>query len=83
MNEFIIHFEETREWNALNLPTHDRHHQLRAKELITQGSNLLGELVQGLSNFFTYSEQRSKIYPADGVTDPFSQLNIRVRKHLH
>ncbi|XP_005100961.1 protein phosphatase 1 regulatory subunit 21 [Aplysia californica] len=69
--------------NGFNLPTHDRRHQLRAKELITQGANLVGELTQGLSNFFTYSEQRSKIYPADGVTEPLSPLNIKFCKYLH
>ncbi|RUS89646.1 hypothetical protein EGW08_002567 [Elysia chlorotica] len=72
-----------KEVNGYNLPTHDRRHQLRAKELITQGTNLVGELVQGLSNFFTYTEQRSKIYPADGVTEPISPLNINFCKHLH
>lgn len=69
---------EVRELNGLNLPTHDRRHQLRAKDLITQGANLVEELTKGLSNFFTYSEQRSKIYPADGVTEPLSQLNVKV-----
>ncbi|CAL1533859.1 unnamed protein product [Lymnaea stagnalis] len=72
-----------REVNGLNVPTHDRRHQLRAKELITQGANLVGELTLGLSNFFTYSEQRSKIYPADGVTEPLSQLNTKFCKYLH
>uniref|UniRef100_A0A0B6YWD3 Protein phosphatase 1 regulatory subunit 21 n=1 Tax=Arion vulgaris TaxID=1028688 RepID=A0A0B6YWD3_9EUPU len=72
-----------RDLNGLNLPTHDRRHQLRAKELITQGANLVEELTKGLSNFFTYSEQRSKIYPADGVTEPLSQLNVKFCKYLH
>ncbi|KAH9500952.1 hypothetical protein Btru_069302 [Bulinus truncatus] len=72
-----------RELNGLNVPTHDRKHQLRAKELITQGANLVGELTMGLSNFFTYSEQRSKIYPADGVTEPQSPLNAKFCKYLH
>ncbi|GFS06995.1 protein phosphatase 1 regulatory subunit 21-like [Elysia marginata] len=72
-----------KELNGFNLPTHDRRHQLRAKELITQGTNLVGELIQGLSNFFTYTEQRSKIYPNDGVTEPISPLNINFCKYLH
>ncbi|CAG5123238.1 unnamed protein product [Candidula unifasciata] len=74
---------KVRELNGLNLPTHDRRHQLRAKDLITQGANLVEELTKGLSNFFTYSEQRSKIYPADGVTEPLSQLNVKFCKYLH
>nr|KAG5691615.1 hypothetical protein BaRGS_023786 [Batillaria attramentaria] len=46
-------------------------------------ANLVGELVQGLSNFFTYSEQRSRIYPADGVTEPISPANTKYCKYLH
>ncbi|XP_070180531.1 protein phosphatase 1 regulatory subunit 21-like isoform X2 [Littorina saxatilis] len=72
-----------RELNGLNLPTHDRKHQLRARELVSQAANLVGELTQGLSNFFTYSEQRSRIYPADGVTEPLSPTNTRYCKYLH
>ncbi|GFN85612.1 protein phosphatase 1 regulatory subunit 21-like [Plakobranchus ocellatus] len=74
---------KVKEYNGYNLPTHDRRHQMRAKELISQGTNLIGELIQGLSNFFTYSEQRSKIYPADGVTEPLTPLNINFCKYLH
>ena len=73
-------FPEHRQLNGLNLPTHDRKHQLRARELIGQAANLVGELTQGLSNFFTYSEQRSRIYPADGVTEPLSPTNTKVAR---
>ncbi|KAJ8308525.1 hypothetical protein KUTeg_013399 [Tegillarca granosa] len=69
--------------NGLNLPTHDRKHQLRARELVGQSSNLLSEMVQALSNFYTYSEQRSKIYPADGINDPLSPVNVQYCKYLH
>ncbi|XP_076463596.1 protein phosphatase 1 regulatory subunit 21-like isoform X2 [Babylonia areolata] len=72
-----------RDLNGLNLPTHDRKHQLRARELIGQAANLVGELTQGLSNFFTYSEQRSRIYPSDGVTEPLSPTNTKYCKYLH
>ncbi|XP_046575666.1 protein phosphatase 1 regulatory subunit 21-like [Haliotis rubra] len=74
---------KNRDLNSLNLPTHDRKHQLRARELVGQASNLVAELVQGLSNFYTYSEQRSKIYPADGVSEPLSQINSQYCKYLH
>ncbi|KAL8589753.1 hypothetical protein ACOMHN_027261 [Nucella lapillus] len=74
---------KNRDLNGLNLPTHDRKHQLRARELIGQAANLVGELTQGLSNFFTYSEQRSRIYPADGITEPLSPTNTKYCKYLH
>ena len=67
-----------RELNALNIPTHDRKHQLRAKELLGQASTLVKELTQGLSNFHTYCEQRSRLYPADGASEPLSTVNKRV-----
>ncbi|RMX50505.1 hypothetical protein pdam_00009228 [Pocillopora damicornis] len=46
-----------RELNKLNVPTHDRRHQVKAKELICQAVELIRELVSGMSNFLTYTEQ--------------------------
>ena len=79
----FVYYVEHRDLNGLNLPTHDRKHQLRARELIHQASNHLSELVQALSNFYTYSEQRSKIYPADGVNEQFSPVNVQVYRLLY
>lgn len=42
-----------RELNKLNVPTHDRRHQVKAKELICQAVELVRELVSGMSNFLT------------------------------
>lgn len=72
-----------KELNGLNLPTHDRRHQLRSRELVNQSANHLAQLVQGLSNFFTYTEQRSQIYPADGKVEPISPVNVQFCKFLH
>ncbi|KAL3874086.1 hypothetical protein ACJMK2_037149 [Sinanodonta woodiana] len=72
-----------RDINGLNLPTHDRRHQLRSRELVSQATNLLAELIQGLSNFYTYTEQRSKIYPCDGKAEPISPVNEKFCKFLH
>jgi protein phosphatase 1 regulatory subunit 21 len=72
---FVI---EIPELNGLNLPTHDRRHQLRSRELVNQSANLLGEVIQALSNFYTYTEQRSQIYPADGKVEPISPVNMQV-----
>ncbi|XP_052106743.1 protein phosphatase 1 regulatory subunit 21-like [Mytilus californianus] len=74
---------KNRELNGLNLPTHDRKHQLRARELVSQTANHLTDMVQALSNFFTYSEQRSKIYPAECISEPMSPVNIQYCKYLH
>lgn len=46
-----------REFNKLNVPTYDRKHQVKAKELICQAVELLHELVMAMSNFHTYTEQ--------------------------
>ena len=46
-----------REFNKLNVPTHDRRHQVKAKEVICQAVELVHELVSGMSNFHTYTEQ--------------------------
>lgn len=71
---------ENRDLNGLNLPTHDRRHQLQARELVSQATNHMTELVQALSNFYTYSEQRSKIYPADGTHEAYSPVNVQVMR---
>ncbi|KAK6182799.1 hypothetical protein SNE40_010399 [Patella caerulea] len=69
--------------NSLNIPVFDRKHQLRAWELVNQAGTNVGELVQSLSNFYTYSEQRSKIYPADSRTEPISEVNTKYCRLLH
>ena len=82
MNYSLINcFSENRDLNGLNLPTHDRKHQLRARELVSQTANHLSDMVQALSNFFTYSEQRSKIYPAECISEPMSPINLQVKKN--
>ncbi|XP_064599865.1 protein phosphatase 1 regulatory subunit 21-like [Liolophura sinensis] len=72
-----------RHLNSLNVPTHDRKHQLRVKELVSHSVNLVKELTQGLSNFYTYSEQRSKIYPCDSSSEPLSPVNAKYCQYLH
>ena len=66
------------EWNALNIPVHDRKHQLRTRELVGQCFSLVKELVQDLSDFYTYSELRNKVYPADADREPLSDANKKV-----
>jgi hypothetical protein len=77
---FCLSVSVDRDLNALNIPTHDRKHQLQAKEMIGQAANHIRELTQGLSNFHTYTEQRSSIYPSDGISEPLSDINKIVSK---
>ncbi|XP_033630573.1 protein phosphatase 1 regulatory subunit 21-like [Asterias rubens] len=74
---------EKRELNALNVPTHDRKHQMKTKEIIGQAHTLVKELCSGLSNLHTYTEQRSKIFPIDSATGPVSMVNQKFCSYLH
>ncbi|XP_074653061.1 protein phosphatase 1 regulatory subunit 21-like [Tubulanus polymorphus] len=72
-----------RDLNSLNIPTHDRKHQLRARELINNAAGHIRELTQGLSNWHTYTEQRTKIYPSDEANEPLSDVNKKLSTFLH
>ncbi|XP_035695312.1 protein phosphatase 1 regulatory subunit 21-like isoform X1 [Branchiostoma floridae] len=79
-------FNDTKyqELNVLNVPTHDRKHQVKAKELIGQALGYIGDLVSGMSNYLTYAEQRSQIFPMDSSTgEPLSPVNRRLCQYLH
>ena len=56
---YSLSFVGIREFNKLNVPTHDRRHQVKAKEVICQAAEFVHELVSGMSNFHTYTEQVS------------------------
>lgn len=71
---FAVH----RELNALNVPLHDRRHQLKAKELLGQALVVIKELTQALSNFHTYYEQKVRLYPVDADREPLSDVNKKV-----
>ncbi len=43
-----------------------------------QAMTMIAELCAGLSNFHTYTEQRSKIFPIDSTTGPISPTNQKV-----
>nr|XP_054758358.1 protein phosphatase 1 regulatory subunit 21-like isoform X1 [Lytechinus pictus] len=76
--------EELPELSRLNVPAHDKKHQHRSMELMNQASSLVKELCAGLSNFHTYTEQRSKIFPIDSASGiPISQVNQKFCSHLH
>jgi len=68
---------------ALNVPTHDRQHQVRTRDIAGQAAVLIKQLTQALSNLHTYTEQRSQIYPADQDQEPLSDINRKFCQYLH
>ncbi|XP_029203980.2 LOW QUALITY PROTEIN: protein phosphatase 1 regulatory subunit 21-like [Acropora millepora] len=72
-----------REFNKLNVPTYDRKHQVKAKELICQAVELLHELVTAMSNFHTYTEQRLKIVFVESNQQQLSPATQKFCDYLH
>ena len=50
----LFSFSENKTLNSLNIPAHNRSEQLHIQELVGQAARLIKELVQGLSNYYTY-----------------------------
>jgi len=72
-----------REFNKLNVPTHDRRHQVKAKEVICQAVELVHELVSGMSNFHTYTEQRLKTFFVESNQQQISPVTQKFCGYLH
>lgn len=72
-----------RELNRLNVPTHDRRHQVKAKDLICQAVELVHELVSGMSNFHTYTEQRLKAFFVESAQQQISPVTQKFCDYLH
>ncbi|XP_078413354.1 protein phosphatase 1 regulatory subunit 21 isoform X2 [Cetorhinus maximus] len=71
------------EYNTLDVPVHDRRHQLKARDLNGQALAFVRDLVGALLNLHTYTEQRIQIYPIDSATDTISPLNQKFSEYLH
>ncbi|XP_048392448.1 protein phosphatase 1 regulatory subunit 21 isoform X4 [Stegostoma tigrinum] len=80
-----VPFNDTRfaEYSVLDVPVHDRRHQLKARDVSGQALAFLQDLVGALLNFHTYTEQRIQIYPIDSATDTISPLNQKFSEYLH
>ncbi|XP_063774764.1 protein phosphatase 1 regulatory subunit 21 [Pseudophryne corroboree] len=80
-----VPFNDTRtsDFNALNVPLHNRRHQLKARDLLSQALSFVQDLVTGLLNFHTYTEQRVQIFPVDSAIDVISPLNQKFSHYLH
>ncbi|MGH0141467.1 UNVERIFIED_CONTAM: hypothetical protein FKN15_074075 [Acipenser sinensis] len=80
-----VPFNDTKHWqyNTLNVPPHNRRHQLKARDIVGQTLMFIQDLVAALLNFHTYTEQRVQIYPIDSATDTISPLNQKFSQYLH
>ncbi|XP_060104897.1 protein phosphatase 1 regulatory subunit 21 [Heteronotia binoei] len=80
-----VPFNDTRssQFNALNVPLHNRRRQLKLRDLVGQALAFVQDLVTALLNFHTYTEQRVQIFPVDSATDTISPLNQKFSQYLH
>ncbi|NWZ69856.1 PPR21 phosphatase, partial [Acrocephalus arundinaceus] len=80
-----VPFNDTRstQYNALNVPLHNRRNQLKLRDLAGQAMAFVQELVTALLNFHTYTEQKVQIFPIDSATDIISPLNQKFSQYLH
>ncbi|XP_054841820.1 protein phosphatase 1 regulatory subunit 21 isoform X2 [Eublepharis macularius] len=80
-----VPFNDTRssQFNALNVPLHNRRRQLKLRDLVGQALAFIQDLVMALLNFHTYTEQRVQIFPVDSATDTISPLNQKFSQYLH
>uniref|UniRef100_A0A3Q2H2R1 Protein phosphatase 1 regulatory subunit 21 n=1 Tax=Equus caballus TaxID=9796 RepID=A0A3Q2H2R1_HORSE len=72
-----VPFNDTKysQYNALNVPLHNRRHQLKMRDIAGQALAFVQDLVTALLNFHTYTEQRIQIFPVDSAIDTISPLN--------
>ncbi|CAG09468.1 unnamed protein product, partial [Tetraodon nigroviridis] len=80
-----VPFNDTQfiDYNSLNVPPHNRRHQLKARDVAGQALSFIQDLVAALLNFHSYTEQRVHIYPRDSSIEPISALNQKFSQYLH
>lgn len=80
-----VPFNDTKysDYNSLNVPPHNRRHQLKARDVAGQALSFIQDLVAALLNFHSYTEQRVHIYPLDSSIEPISPLNQKFSQYLH
>ncbi|XP_006880970.1 PREDICTED: protein phosphatase 1 regulatory subunit 21 isoform X2 [Elephantulus edwardii] len=80
-----VPFNDTKysHYNALNVPLHNRRHQLKMRDIAGQALAFVQDLVTALLNFHTYTEQRIQIFPVDSAIDTISPLNQKFSQYLH
>eukprot|EP00064_Thunnus_orientalis_P007537 superscaffoldBa00000844_g7559 len=75
--------KEFSDFNSLNVPPHNRRHQLKARDVAGQALSFIQDLVAALLNFHSYTEQRVHIYPLDSSIEQISPLNQKFSQYLH
>ncbi|XP_061600829.1 protein phosphatase 1 regulatory subunit 21 [Cololabis saira] len=80
-----VPFNDTKfsDYNSLNVPSHNRRHQLKARDIASQALSFIQDLVAALLNFHSYTEQRVHIFPLDSSIEPISPLNQKFSQYLH
>uniref|UniRef100_A0A8C5HEP6 Protein phosphatase 1 regulatory subunit 21 n=1 Tax=Gouania willdenowi TaxID=441366 RepID=A0A8C5HEP6_GOUWI len=79
-----VPFNDTSDdYNSLNVPSHNRRHQLKSRDVAGQALSFIQDLVAALLNFHSYTEQRVHIYPRDSSIEPISPLNQKFSQYLH
>uniref|UniRef100_A0A8D3DVL3 Protein phosphatase 1 regulatory subunit 21 n=1 Tax=Scophthalmus maximus TaxID=52904 RepID=A0A8D3DVL3_SCOMX len=80
-----VPFNDTKlsDYNSLNVPSHNRRHQLKSRDVAGQALGFIQDLVAALLNFHSYTEQRVHIYPLDSSIEPISPLNQKFSQYLH
>ncbi|XP_067278450.1 protein phosphatase 1 regulatory subunit 21 [Pseudorasbora parva] len=80
-----VPFNDTQlsEYNSLNVPLHNRRHQLKARDVAAQALGFVQNVVSALLNFHSYTEQRVHIYPLDSSIEAISPVNQKLSQFLH
>lgn len=80
-----VPFNDTQlsDYNSLNVPLHNRRHQLKARDMAAQALGFVQNLVSALLNFHSYTEQRVHIYPLDSSIEAISPVNLKFSQYLH
>uniref|UniRef100_A0A8C2GDV0 Protein phosphatase 1 regulatory subunit 21 n=1 Tax=Cyprinus carpio TaxID=7962 RepID=A0A8C2GDV0_CYPCA len=80
-----VPFNDTQlsDYNSLNVPLHNRRHQLKARDVAAQALGFVQSLVSALLNLHSYTEQRVHIYPLDSSIEAISPVNLKVQHSLH
>ncbi|XP_016350487.1 protein phosphatase 1 regulatory subunit 21-like [Sinocyclocheilus anshuiensis] len=79
----VVFPAELSDYNSLNVPLHNRRHQLKARDVAAQALGFVQSLVSALLNFHSYTEQRVHIYPLDSSIEAISPVNLKFSQYLH
>ncbi|XP_041921492.1 protein phosphatase 1 regulatory subunit 21 [Alosa sapidissima] len=80
-----VPFNDTKfsDYNSLNVPPHNRRHQLKARDVAGQALGFVQNLVAALLNLHSYTDQRVHIYPLDSSIETISPLNQKFSHYLN